>query len=110
MQNVLIMVDGEGPMASTNEKERNKAVENHYKWVDAAQFLGCHSIRVNAHGEGSAEEVAKAAIDGLTKLSEYAEKKGSQCPCRKPRWLHIQWRVAGRCNEAYEQTKLRNLT
>lgn len=76
MQNVLIMVDGEGNMASTNDKERNTAVENHYKWVDAAQILGCHSIRVNAHGEGTAEEVAKAAIDGLTKLSEYAEKKG----------------------------------
>ncbi len=76
MQNVLIMVDGEGALASTKEKERQKTVENHYKWVDAAQFLGCHSIRVNAHGEGSAEEVAKAAVDGLTKLSEYAEKKG----------------------------------
>ena len=76
MQNVLIMVDGEGPMASTNEKERNKAVENHYKWVDAAQYLGCHSIRVNAHGEGNAEEVANAAVKGLTKLSEYAENKG----------------------------------
>jgi len=75
MQNVLIMVDGEGNMASTNDTERDKAVENHYKWVDAAQFLGCHSIRVNAHGEGTAEEVAVAAVDGLTKLSEYAEKK-----------------------------------
>ena len=76
MQNVLIMVDGEGNMASTNDEERGKAVSNHYKWVDAAKFLGCHSIRVNAHGEGTAEEVAVAAIDGLTKLSEYAEKRG----------------------------------
>ncbi len=76
MQNVLIMVDGEGNMASTNDDERAKAVANHFKWVDAAKFLGCHSIRVNAHGEGTAEEVAIAAIDGLTKLSEYAEKSG----------------------------------
>jgi sugar phosphate isomerase/epimerase len=76
MQNVLIMVDGEGYLASTTEEERQKTVENHYKWVDAAAFLGCHSIRVNAHGLGTAEEVALAAIDGLSKLSEYAEKKG----------------------------------
>jgi len=76
LQNVLIMVDGEGSLASTNDEERNTTVENHYKWVDAAKFLGCHAIRVNAHGEGSAEEVAEAAIKGLTKLSEYAAKQG----------------------------------
>ena len=75
MQNVLIMVDGEGNMASTNDAERNKAVQNHYKWVDAAAFLGCHSIRVNAHGNGTAEEVSTAAVDGLSKLSEYAAEK-----------------------------------
>jgi sugar phosphate isomerase/epimerase len=76
IENVLIMVDGEGHLASTVDEERRKTIENHYKWVDAAAFLGCHSIRVNAHGEGTAEEVAAAAVDGLTKLSEYAEKKG----------------------------------
>lgn len=76
IQNVLIMVDGEGHLASTNEEERQKTIENHYKWVNAAKFLGCHSIRVNAHGEGTAEEVAVAAVDGLSKLSEYAKEKG----------------------------------
>jgi len=76
IKNVLIMVDGEGSLASTDDKERNQTVENHYKWVDAAKFLGCHAIRVNAHGEGSAEEVATSAIDGLNKLSEYAAKQG----------------------------------
>jgi sugar phosphate isomerase/epimerase len=74
--NVLIMIDDEGSLASTNEEERNTTVENHYKWVDAAKALGCHSIRVNAHGEGTAEEVSKAAVIGLTKLSEYAASRG----------------------------------
>lgn len=74
--NVLIMIDGEGFLGSTDAKERMKAVENHYQWVEAAKFLGCHSIRVNAYGKGTAEEVAKAAIDGLGKLSEFAEKVG----------------------------------
>ena len=76
VQNVLIMVDGQGALASTDVDERNKTIENHYKWVDAAKYLGCHSIRVNAHGEGSSEEVAEAAVDGLSKLSAYAEKSG----------------------------------
>jgi sugar phosphate isomerase/epimerase len=71
---VLIMVDSEGEMANLDNKKRTQAVENHYKWVDAAKYLGCHSIRVNCFGEGSAEEVAKAGADGLRRLSEYAEK------------------------------------
>lgn len=76
VKNILIMVDGEGSLASTDDKERNTTVENHYKWVDAAKYLGCHSIRVNAHGEGSAEDVASAAVKGLSKLSDYAKKQG----------------------------------
>lgn len=70
---VLIMIDGEGPLGSTDEKERQTAIENHYKWVEAAQFLGCHSIRVNARGNGTEEEVAAAAVKGLASLSTFAK-------------------------------------
>lgn len=72
VKNVLIMIDGEGPLGSTDKQEREQAVENHYKWVEAAKFLGCHAIRVNAAGKGTPEEVKAAAIDGLGKLSEFA--------------------------------------
>ncbi len=72
---VLIMIDGEGEMANVDAKKRLEAVENHYKWVDAAKFLGCHSIRVNCYGVGSEEEVSKAGTDGLRRLSEYAAKE-----------------------------------
>ena len=73
---VLIMCDNEGGMADTDAKKRKQAVENHYKWADAAKFLGCHSIRVNCFGEGTREEVAKAGTDGLHQLSEYAQQVG----------------------------------
>lgn len=76
VENVLIMVDDEGHLAELNDAKRNQTVENHKKWVDAAAFLGCHSIRVNAHGEGSEEEVAAAAIKGLSALAGYAAEKG----------------------------------
>lgn len=76
VRNVLIMVDGEGDLGALDEVKRKEAVNNHKKWVDAAKYLGCHSIRVNASGEGTAEEVANAAVDGLSKLSDYAEKQG----------------------------------
>ena len=74
--NHLIMIDGEGEMGSTDEKERMKAVENHYKWVDAAKYLGCRTIRVNAYGKGTKEEVQKAAVESLVTLGEYGEKAG----------------------------------
>jgi len=74
VENVLIMVDAEGNLGEADDAKRQQAVENHYKWVEAAKFLGCHSIRVNTRGKGTMEEVAKAAVDGLGKLSEYASK------------------------------------
>lgn len=74
VKNVLIMIDGEGDLGDLDDTVRNKAVENHYKWVEAAKHLGCHSIRVNARGEGTPEEVKDAAVQGLGKLSEFAAK------------------------------------
>lgn len=75
VKNNLIMCDGEGELGSLDENKRKQAVENHYKWVDAAKYLGCVTIRVNAFGEGNAEDVQKAAIDGIGRLSEYAAKE-----------------------------------
>lgn len=72
---LLIMVDGEGGLGSIDKVERKLAIENHYKWVDAAKYLGCHSIRVNAYGEGSAEDVASAAVEGLSGVAEYGAQQ-----------------------------------
>jgi sugar phosphate isomerase/epimerase len=74
VKSLLIMIDGEGNLADTSAAARQKAVENHYKWVKAAQFLGCHSIRVNAGGRGTMGQMQVAAIDGLSKLADYAAK------------------------------------
>jgi L-ribulose-5-phosphate 3-epimerase len=75
---LLIMVDGEGSLGHADTAQRNKAVQNHHKWANAARFLGCHSIRVNAAttGDGSYEEKQKLAADGLRSLSEYGAKHG----------------------------------
>lgn len=72
VKSLLIMVDGEGNLGDPDEAARNRAVENHYKWVEAAKFLGCHSIRVNAGAsKGTAKEVMEAAVQGLGKLTEF---------------------------------------
>lgn len=75
VKSLIIMIDAEGSLAVLNEAERKKAVENHYKWIDAAKFLGCHSIRVNAAGKGDRKSVAEAAIKSLGTLCEYGEKE-----------------------------------
>ena len=69
---VLIMIDGEGALGDADEAKRKTAIENHYKWVEAAKFLGCHSIRVNAQSTSNYEEAKKLAADGLRRLSEFA--------------------------------------
>ena len=71
--NVLIMIDMEGSLGTLDESKRQKAVDNHYKWIDAAKFLGCHSIRVNAAGKGERTAVAAAAVESLGRLSEYGQ-------------------------------------
>ncbi|MFD2824930.1 sugar phosphate isomerase/epimerase [Leeuwenhoekiella aestuarii] len=71
VKNVLIMVDGEGNLAAASESERNQAVEDHKKWVDAAKYLGCHAIRVNLIGAADKEIWKTSAIDGLGKLADY---------------------------------------
>jgi sugar phosphate isomerase/epimerase len=76
VENVLIMCDGEGMVGHPEKEERIKTVENHKKWIDAAKFLGCHSIRVNAGSRGSYEEQQKLAADGLRMLCEYGDTKG----------------------------------
>jgi sugar phosphate isomerase/epimerase len=85
MKNHLIMVDGEN-LTALDAAARQKAVESHYPWVDAAKFLGCTAIRVNLGDamamlsgkkeEGTPEQLSTAAVDGYGKLLEYAGKAG----------------------------------
>lgn len=71
VKSLLIMIDGEGALGDPDEAQRKQAVENHYKWVEAAKFLGCHSIRVNAASSGSYDEQSNLAADGLRRLTEF---------------------------------------
>lgn len=87
IKNVLIMVDGEGDLADPDEAVRNKAVENHKKWIDAAKKLGCHAIRVNTFGTNDADIWKTSVVDGLKKLSAYAATKNINVLCENHGWL-----------------------
>jgi len=69
VKSLLIMIDGEGRLGDADEAQRTTAVENHYKWVEAAKFLGCHAIRVNAGSTGSYDEQLERAADGLRRVT-----------------------------------------
>jgi L-ribulose-5-phosphate 3-epimerase len=74
VRSVIIMCDDEGNLGDPDAEKRNQAVENHHKWIEAAKFLGCHSIRVNARSRGTYEEQMKLAADGIRSLCEYGDK------------------------------------
>lgn len=80
---VLIMVDREGMLGARSDADRMKAVDNHKKWIEAAKFLGCHTVRVNGYSDiawsqnpADAEEASKLVSDGIRKLCEFAEPHG----------------------------------
>ena len=76
VKSLLIMCDSEGNLGDPDNSKRKTAVENHYKWAEAAKFLGCHSIRVNARSEGSYHEQIELAADGLRRLTEFSDSMG----------------------------------
>ena len=76
IRNVLIMIDQEGNLASSDLIEQDSAILRHKLWVDIAKDMGCHSVRVNLFGsEDDSLQWIKNSIDGLTKLSAYAKRK-----------------------------------
>lgn len=76
VKSLLIMIDGEGELGEADDSVRRQAVENHFRWIAAAAYLGCHSIRVNAGGNGTREEVSKRAADSLHRLAAMGETYG----------------------------------
>lgn len=83
VSSVLIMCDREGQLGHEEENERIQTVENHKKWVEAAKYLGCHSIRVNGYStirysdkKKVFKESQKLVADGWRRLCEFAKDYG----------------------------------
>jgi sugar phosphate isomerase/epimerase len=75
LQNVLIMIDSEGDLASSDENKRSEAVANHKLWIDAANQMGCNAVRLNLYGESDPEKWVANSILSLTDLADYAANK-----------------------------------
>jgi len=72
----LIMVDDEGRLGDADAGKRARAVESHRKWIEAAAYLGCHSVRVNALADGSPDEASRRVAESLRRLAEHADPFG----------------------------------
>jgi sugar phosphate isomerase/epimerase len=76
IKNVLIMIDEIEGLAEENKSRRLKAVDNHKMWIDAAEIMGCESVRLNLYGTSNAEKWKDLSIKSLSDLGSYAKKSG----------------------------------
>ena len=72
IKNLLIMVDDEGNLSSSNLSEIKEAIDKHKRWIEMASKLECHSVRVNLEGEDQLDKWKDNSIKGLSLLSEFA--------------------------------------
>ena len=76
IKNVLIMIDEIEGLAEENKSRRLKAVDNHKMWIDAAEIMGCESVRLNLYGTSNAEKWKDLSIKSLSDLGSYAKNSG----------------------------------
>ncbi len=72
---VLIMIDNEGNLSSTDAKERQRAINNHKVWIDAAANNGIPTVRLNAGGHGDRKRMHDLSVASLKELGAYAKPK-----------------------------------
>lgn len=74
----LIMIDTNGPLGAADKAAREKAVGKTKEWIDAAKFLGCRIVRVNAYGDkgASADELRGRVAESCSTLADYAAQAG----------------------------------
>ncbi|MFL2522114.1 MAG: sugar phosphate isomerase/epimerase family protein [Candidatus Azotimanducaceae bacterium] len=76
IKNVLIMIDELEALADPNQSNRNKAIENHKMWIDAAAIMNCESVRLNLYGSSNVKIWKELSMESLSNLGEYAKKIG----------------------------------
>ncbi len=70
---INVQLDGNYDLASANEEERQRSLDNARKWIDATAFLGSRSIRINP---GKAGSPVDKSIASMKELNSYCRSKG----------------------------------
>ena len=71
IENILIMIDGQGKLASSNRPSRLSAIDKHKKWIDFAVSIGCKTLRLNLNGSKRLDKWTSNSIKSLFSLSNY---------------------------------------
>ena len=71
IDNVLIMIDSQGHLATSNKSNMSEAINNHKRWIDFAARIGCKTMRVNLNGEDDLEKWTENSVKSLTVLNEH---------------------------------------
>ena len=75
LENLIIMVDEEGDLSIKSKSKRKKHISNHFKWIDAAVAMKCHSVRINLFGVNNPDAWKEYSKESLLKICEYAIDK-----------------------------------
>src|SRR5262245_12066697 len=101
----LIMIDTTGDLGAADKAARNKAVEQTFAWIDAAKFLGCWTVRINARGPGGADELRERIVESCTRLADYAAPRNIKIAIENhgglssdPQWLVSVMKAVNRPN------------
>ncbi|GGA72645.1 xylose isomerase [Neiella marina] len=72
----LLMCDETGAIGASNAKARQQAIDNHKPWFEAAAYLGCKQIRVNAYGDGTYLQQLHQCAESLAVLASIGNDYG----------------------------------
>ena len=78
VRNLMLQLDNIGNLGASDPAERAKAIADAKVWVDAASYLNCEMMRINAHGDGDAEQIKASSALAIAELADYANSKGVQ--------------------------------
>lgn len=93
---ICLMADTATKIGASDIKARQRAVDDHKHWIEAALELGCAHIRVNPFGDGSYLQQMNQCAESLYTLSEFSQSNGIQLtvenhghPSSNGAWLNM---------------------
>ena len=74
IKNTLILCGALGDIADVSQNKRNEANNSYERWIEAAEFLGCHQVRVVCadHITIPREEKMKITVDAVARLADFS--------------------------------------
>ncbi|MBT4518903.1 MAG: TIM barrel protein [Halieaceae bacterium] len=76
IENLMIMLHKVGDVAHGDPKERQRILDDHRYWIEAAHAMGCSMIRVNARSAGTRQQQLELISESIRSLCEFSSPMG----------------------------------